>query len=53
MPSIHDLVTPALLIDTTALDHNLRTMAAALPGDVGQKSEGLSIAVEQVTGRRG
>jgi D-serine deaminase-like pyridoxal phosphate-dependent protein len=32
MPSIHDLVTPALLIDATALDHNLRTMAAALPG---------------------
>jgi len=32
MPSIHDLVTPALLIDATALDHNLRTMAAAQPG---------------------
>jgi D-serine deaminase-like pyridoxal phosphate-dependent protein len=32
MPSIFDLVTPALLIDAPALDHNLRTMAAALPG---------------------
>ncbi|MFN8644913.1 MAG: alanine racemase, partial [Candidatus Binatia bacterium] len=32
MPSIHDLVTPALLIDAAALDHNLRTMSAALPG---------------------
>jgi D-serine deaminase-like pyridoxal phosphate-dependent protein len=32
MPSIHDLVTPALLIDAAALDHNLRTMAAAQPG---------------------
>lgn len=32
MPSIHDLVTPALLIDAPALDHNLRAMTAALPG---------------------
>jgi D-serine deaminase-like pyridoxal phosphate-dependent protein len=30
--SIHDLTTPALLVDAAALDHNLRTMAAALPG---------------------
>src|SRR5437763_12925134 len=27
-----DLVTPALLLDAPALEHNLRTMAAALPG---------------------
>ncbi|MBX3026672.1 alanine racemase [bacterium] len=33
MPSVHDLVTPALLIDAPALEHNLRTMAAALPGE--------------------
>jgi len=32
MPSIHELVTPALLIDASALEHNLRTMSAALPG---------------------
>src|SRR5512144_1718525 len=32
MPSIHDLTTPALIVDTDALDHNLSTMAAALPG---------------------
>jgi D-serine deaminase-like pyridoxal phosphate-dependent protein len=32
MPSIHDLVTPALLVDAAALDHNLHTMSAALPG---------------------
>ncbi len=32
MPSIHDLVTPALLVDAAALDHNLLTMSAALPG---------------------
>lgn len=32
MPSIHDLVTPALLVDAAALEHNLRTMSAALPG---------------------
>jgi len=29
---IHDLQTPALLIDVEALDHNLRTMGEALPG---------------------
>lgn len=28
----HDLTTPALLIDHRALQHNLETMAAALPG---------------------
>ena len=32
MPSIHDLVTPALLVDAAALEHNLRAMSAALPG---------------------
>lgn len=32
MSSIHDLVTPALLVDADAFEHNLRTMAAALPG---------------------
>lgn len=32
MPSIHDLVTPALIIDADALEQNLRTMAVALPG---------------------
>ncbi len=29
---VHDLPTPALLIDIDALDHNLATMAAARPG---------------------
>ncbi len=29
---IHDLQTPALLVEHEALDHNLATMAAALPG---------------------
>jgi D-serine deaminase-like pyridoxal phosphate-dependent protein len=29
---IEELQTPALLVDVTALDHNLATMAAALPG---------------------
>ena len=29
---VHDLATPALLIDVDALDHNLATMAAARPG---------------------
>ncbi|MBW2418777.1 MAG: alanine racemase [Deltaproteobacteria bacterium] len=33
MQSIHDLPTPALLVDGDALDHNLEAMAAALPGD--------------------
>jgi len=30
--SVHDLSTPALVIDLDALEHNLDTMAAALPG---------------------
>ena len=30
--TIHDLQTPALLIDSEVLDHNLNTMAEALPG---------------------
>jgi D-serine deaminase-like pyridoxal phosphate-dependent protein len=30
--STQDLQTPALLVDADALEHNLRTMAAALPG---------------------
>jgi D-threonine aldolase len=30
--NIYDLSTPALLIDADALEHNLSTMAAALPG---------------------
>jgi D-serine deaminase-like pyridoxal phosphate-dependent protein len=30
--TIHDLQTPALLVDAEALDHNLSTMAGALPG---------------------
>lgn len=29
---LYDLQTPALLVDASALEHNLRTMAAALPG---------------------
>src|SRR6266852_983857 len=29
---VEDLVTPALLVEAAALDHNLATMAAALPG---------------------
>jgi D-serine deaminase-like pyridoxal phosphate-dependent protein len=29
---LEELVTPALLVDAEALDHNLRTMSAALPG---------------------
>lgn len=32
MTSIHDLTTPALIVDGDALERNLRTMAAALPG---------------------
>jgi D-serine deaminase-like pyridoxal phosphate-dependent protein len=32
MPSVSELSTPALLIDAAALQHNLTTMAAALPG---------------------
>ena len=30
---VGDLPTPALVVDATALEHNLTTMAAALPGD--------------------
>jgi D-serine deaminase-like pyridoxal phosphate-dependent protein len=30
--SIHDLITPALIVDAGAVEHNLATMAAALPG---------------------
>jgi D-serine deaminase-like pyridoxal phosphate-dependent protein len=30
--NIHDLQTPALLADADALEHNLKTMAAAVPG---------------------
>jgi D-serine deaminase-like pyridoxal phosphate-dependent protein len=29
---IHELVTPALVVDADALEHNLKTMTAALPG---------------------
>jgi len=29
---VHDLPTPALLVEAAALDHNLRAMAQALPG---------------------
>src|SRR5258708_11647497 len=29
---IDELVTPALLVDAAALDHNLATLSAALPG---------------------
>lgn len=29
---IEELVTPALIVDSTAFDHNLTTMSAALPG---------------------
>jgi len=32
MTSIHELTTPALIVDADALQHNLRTMAVALPG---------------------
>lgn len=32
MPNLTDLPTPALLIDAGALEHNLTTMATALPG---------------------
>ena len=31
-PSIHDLATPALLVDADAFQHNLDTMSKALPG---------------------
>lgn len=32
MERIHDLATPALVVDADALSHNLSTMAASLPG---------------------
>src|SRR6185436_1382147 len=32
MAALHDLRTPALVVDAAVLDRNLRTMAAALPG---------------------
>jgi D-threonine aldolase len=32
MTEVHDLPTPALVVDTAAFEHNLDTMAAALPG---------------------
>ena len=32
MTRLHQLQTPALVVDAAALDHNLRTMSAALPG---------------------
>jgi D-serine deaminase-like pyridoxal phosphate-dependent protein len=32
MATIHDLTTPALIVDVDALEHNLSTMAAAHPG---------------------
>jgi len=31
--NLHDLPTPALIVDVDAFDHNVATMAAALPGD--------------------
>jgi len=31
--TIHELVTPALVVDAATLEHNLRTMAGALPSD--------------------
>jgi D-serine deaminase-like pyridoxal phosphate-dependent protein len=33
MTTVFDLGTPALVVDATALEHNLATMAEALPGD--------------------
>jgi D-serine deaminase-like pyridoxal phosphate-dependent protein len=32
MTSIHELTTPALLVDADKLEHNLKTMSTALPG---------------------
>lgn len=32
MTKVHDLPTPALVVDAAAFEHNLDTMAAALPG---------------------
>jgi len=34
MRNVHDLPTPAVLVDVDALDHNLTTMAARLPGSL-------------------
>ena len=34
MRNVHDLPTPAVLVDVDALDHNLSTMAARLPGSL-------------------
>jgi D-serine deaminase-like pyridoxal phosphate-dependent protein len=31
--NVHDLPTPALLVDADAFEHNVRTMGEALPGD--------------------
>ncbi len=33
MTQVHDLPTPALVVDTAALEHNLAAMADALPGE--------------------
>ena len=33
MTTVHDLATPALVVDTDAFEHNLAAMAAALPGE--------------------
>jgi D-serine deaminase-like pyridoxal phosphate-dependent protein len=33
VPKLGELVTPALVVDADDLDHNLRTMAASLPGE--------------------
>ncbi len=33
MTQVHDLPTPALVVDTAAFEHNLDAMAAALPGE--------------------
>jgi len=33
MPTVHDLTTPALLVERVALEHNLDVMSAALPGE--------------------
>ena len=30
--SVHELPTPAVVVDIDALEHNLSTMAAVLPG---------------------
>ncbi len=33
MTQVHDLPTPALVVDTAAFEHNLAAMSAALPGE--------------------